>query len=290
MTGVGKAVAHYQNKTITVFIKTLNSKQLDTSTRIASLYREREIEIRNFVAEHLVRGKVELTISVEERGGTLSGVQRLNSSAIHHYIEELRQVGLDVDAEGVDLATLLRLPGVLEASEPEMSELSEGEWQAVRETLVEALAEVRSFRAQEGVMLYEVLERRIRTIETLLGEVDLPEAERIETIRQRLEEALGKLSPEGIDRGRLEQELIYYIDKLDINEEKDRLRHHLGYFIEVMDLPEGQQGKTLGFIAQEIGREINTLGSKSNHAALQQIVVKMKDELEQIKEQSLNVL
>lgn len=290
MTGVGKAVAHYQNKTITVFIKTLNSKQLDTSTRIANLYREREIEIRNFVAEHLVRGKVELTISVEERGGTLSGVQRLNSSAIHHYIEELRQVGLDVDAEGVDLATLLRLPGVLEASEPEMSELSEGEWQAVRETLVEALAEVRSFRAQEGVMLYEVLERRIRTIETLLGEVDLPEAERIETIRQRLEEALGKLSPEGIDRGRLEQELIYYIDKLDINEEKDRLRHHLGYFIEVMDLPEGQQGKTLGFIAQEIGREINTLGSKSNHAALQQIVVKMKDELEQIKEQSLNVL
>ncbi len=290
MTGAGKAIAQHQNKNISVFVKTLNSKQIDISVRVAQAYREREIEIRNMVSQALLRGKVELSISVEDSNTALSGVQKLNAQAIAFYQEELKglkekhSISLDISDEA-----LLRLPAVLQPIETQVNELDEAEWQVVRSALQEALDEVTAFRRQEGEMLHNVCRKRIENIAQLLKEVNQPEGERIEAIRQRIEDALEKIKPDGFDRGRLEQEMIYYIEKLDINEEKDRLQHHLNYYLDVLG-QEGAQGKTLGFIAQEIGREINTLGSKSNNAEMQQIVVKMKDELEQIKEQSLNIL
>lgn len=290
MTGVGKAIARYDNKNIVVFIKTLNSKQLDISTRIASIYREQEIGLRSLVAESLVRGKVELSISVEEDGGALSGVQQINERALRHYLESLTPIYRSLSLELPSSESLLRLPGVLTPNETgQIEKLPEAEWQVLKGAVQEALEAVVAFRRQEGIMLYEALVQRIRNIQELLLKVDQPEVERLEMIRERITEALEKFLPDDYNQGRLEQEMIYYIEKLDINEEKDRLRHHLGYFLEAMEQEAGQ-GKTLGFIAQEIGREINTLGSKSNHAQMQQIVVKMKDELEQIKEQSLNVL
>lgn len=290
MTGVGKAIARYNNKNIVVFVKTLNSKQLDISTRIAQPYREKEIEIRGLVAEALVRGKVELSISIEEEAGALSGVQKLNEDALRYYVEALSPVYKGLALEFQTFESLLRLPGVLLPNESSLlEELPEEEWQVLVGAIREALEAVTAFRRQEGTMLEGALRQRIDNISTLLSGVDQPEAERIEAIRQRITEALQKISPDSYDKGRLEQEMIYYIEKLDINEEKDRLRHHLGYFVEVIEQGEAQ-GKTLGFIAQEIGREINTLGSKSNNAEMQKIVVKMKDELEQIKEQSLNIL
>ncbi len=290
MTGVGKVTTRFEHKSITIFVKTLNSKQLDISTRLPLLYREREIDIRNLVAEHLVRGKIDLSISIDDISSTLVGVQKINELALKYYADQLEEVAPSMGLERPSIEALLRLPGVLVNNDTSIAELSEEEWQVLRAGLIEALEGVNAFRRQEGQMLEQALARRIEQIGQLLLEVEAPEAERIPSIKQKLEEALQKLSPEGIDRGRLEQELIYYIEKLDINEEKDRLRHHLSYFVEVLALPDGQQGKTLGFIAQEIGREINTLGSKSNNATMQQLVVRMKDELEQIKEQSLNVL
>lgn len=290
MTGVGKAIVRYNNKTIVIFIKTLNGKQIDVSTRIPSLYREKELEIRTLVSDSLVRGKVELSINLDEASNTLSGVQRINVEALRFYRDQLEEVchelGLTLDSPEL----LLRLPGVLINSESTVQELSDEEWQAVKAGLIEALEAVTNFRRQEGKMLGEVLSRSILNIRNLLERVDTPEQERILLIRQKIEEGLKKIASDGYDRGRLEQEMIYYIEKLDINEEKHRLRNHLSYFETELALPEGQQGKTLGFVAQEIGREINTLGSKSNNAEMQQIVVKMKDELEQIKEQTLNVL
>lgn len=291
MTGVGKVAVQYEGKNIIVFIKTLNSKQLDMSSRLPLCYREREIEVRNLVAERLFRGKIELSITVDDVSSSLAGVQRVNEAALQYYIKELDRINPTLFADQVRIhETLLRLPGVLVSNELAIAEVSEEEWSVVRDAIVGALDAVQVFRRQEGVMLEEVVARRITNIGELLLAVEQPEGERIEAIRTRLAEALEKISPDGIDRGRLEQEMIFYIEKLDINEEKDRLRHHLAYFMEVMGQSDGQQGKTLGFIAQEIGREINTLGSKSNNAQMQQIVVRMKDELEQIKEQSLNIL
>lgn len=290
MTGVGKVTTRFEHKSISIFIKTLNSKQLDISTRLPLLYREREIDIRNLIAEYLIRGKVDLSISIDDISTTLVGVQKINEVALKYYVDQCNEITSNIGIERPSTEALLRLPGVLVSSDTSVPELTEQEWQILKTGLIEALEDVNSFRKQEGVMLERALSRRIEQIGQLLDEIESPEAERIPTIKQKLEEALTKLSPEGIDRGRLEQELIYYIERLDINEEKDRLRHHLTYFTEVLSQSEGQQGKTLGFIAQEIGREINTLGSKSNNASMQQIVVRMKDELEQIKEQSLNVL
>lgn len=291
MTGAGKATAQYNGKTIQVFIKTLNSKQLDLSVRLPHIYREREIEIRGLVAEQVVRGKVDLSISVDEATEELSGVQRINEVALRYYVEQMNKISLSTAINFPTMESLLRLPGVLVAGEAkQQTELSDEEWLALRGAIEQALEDLRSFRKQEGSMLEAACAERIKTIGQLLEEVAAPENERIPAIRQRLEEALSKLSLDALNSGRLEQELIYYIEKLDINEEKDRLRHHLAYFLEVMAQESGAQGKTLGFIAQEIGREINTLGSKSNNAEMQQLVVKMKDELEQIKEQSLNIL
>jgi len=290
MTGVGKSIVRHNNKTIIIFVKTLNSKQIDISTRIPALYREKELELRTMVSEKLVRGKVELSISIDEANTSLSGVQQINVEALRYYKEQLDNLNKELGLELGSTEQLLKLPGVFVSTESSIQELGDEEWAVVRQGLEEALEAVIAFRCQEGGMLEDVLRQSIKNIRSLLSKVDIPEQERIQQIRQKIEEGLKKLSIDGYDRGRLEQEMIYYIEKLDINEEKNRLRNHLDYFEAELDLSEGIQGKTLGFVAQEIGREINTLGSKSNNADMQQIVVKMKDELEQIKEQTLNIL
>ena len=290
MTGVGKSIVRHNNKTIIIFVKTLNSKQIDISTRIPALYREKELELRTMVSEKLVRGKVELSISIDEANTSLSGVQQINVEALRYYKEQLDNLNRELGLELGSTEQLLKLPGVFVNAESSIQELGDEEWAVVRQGLEEALEAVSAFRRQEGCMLEDVLRQSIKNIRVLLSKVDIPEQERIQQIRQKIEEGLKKLSIDGYDRGRLEQEMIYYIEKLDINEEKNRLRNHLDYFEAELDLSEGIQGKTLGFVAQEIGREINTLGSKSNNADMQQIVVKMKDELEQIKEQTLNIL
>ena len=290
MTGVGKSIVRHNNKTIIIFVKTLNSKQIDISTRIPALYREKELELRTMVSEKLVRGKVELSISIDEANTSLSGVQQINVEALRYYKEQLDNLNKELGLELGSTEQLLKLPGVFVSTESSIQELGDEEWAVVRQGLEEALDAVSAFRRQEGCMLEDVLRQSIKNIRSLLSKVDIPEQERIQQIRQKIEEGLKKLSIDGYDRGRLEQEMIYYIEKLDINEEKNRLRNHLDYFEAELDLRDGIQGKTLGFVAQEIGREINTLGSKSNNADMQQIVVKMKDELEQIKEQTLNIL
>lgn len=290
MTGVGKSIVRHNNKTIIIFVKTLNSKQIDISTRIPALYREKELELRTMVSEKLVRGKVELSISIDDANTSLSGVQQINVEALRYYKEQLDNLNKELGLELGSTEQLLKLPGVFVSAESSIQELGAEEWAVVRQGLEEALEAVSAFRRQEGCMLEDVLKQSIKNIRSLLSKVDIPEQERIQQIRQKIEEGLKKLSIDGYDRGRLEQEMIYYIEKLDINEEKNRLRNHLDYFEAELNLSEGIQGKTLGFVAQEIGREINTLGSKSNNADMQQIVVKMKDELEQIKEQTLNIL
>ncbi len=290
MTGVGKSIVRHNNKTIIIFVKTLNSKQIDISTRIPALYREKELELRTMVSEKLVRGKVELSISIDDANTSLSGVQQINVEALRYYKEQLDNLNKELGLELGSTEQLLKLPGVFVSTESSIQELGDEEWTVVRRGLEESLEAVSAFRRQEGCMLEDVLRQSIKNIRFLLAKVDIPEQERIQQIRQKIEEGLKKLSIDGYDRGRLEQEMIYYIEKLDINEEKNRLRNHLDYFEAELDLSEGIQGKTLGFVAQEIGREINTLGSKSNNADMQQIVVKMKDELEQIKEQTLNIL
>ena len=291
MTGFGKAALRYGSRTITVAIKSLNSKQADLSARVPSAYRTAELELRSLITSQLQRGKIDLSISIDD--DSLEGnASLINREALIGYVHQLRALSSELGQElPLDTAALLRLPGVLDTESTRQPELGEEELAVLRQATQQAVDELMEFRRQEGVMLYEVLAERIQRITALLAEIAYPEAERIQQVRQRLEEGLRKLMPSGdYDRSRLEQELIYYIEKLDINEEKSRLAHHLSYFMEVLDAPQPGQGKTLGFIAQEIGREINTMGSKSNHAAMQQLVVQMKDELEQIKEQVLNVL
>ena len=291
MTGFGKATARLGARTITVSIKSLNSKQADIAARIPSRYRETELELRALVADSLQRGKIELLVQVDEDASSASSAP-INKAVLLGYIDQLKEVGWEAGVSlQLDPAALLRLPGVLETDTPTVAELTKEERELLRSVAEQAVADLQSFRAQEGRMLYDVLRSRIEKIGELLQEIAFPEAERITAIRERLEEGLSKIAPAtGFDRSRLEQEMIYYIEKLDINEEKSRLAHHLSYFLEVLDAEVPGQGKTLGFIAQEIGREINTMGSKSNQAEMQQLVVKMKDELEQIKEQVLNVL
>ena len=291
MTGFGKAALRYGSRTITVAIKSLNSKQADLSARVSSAYRTAELELRSLITSQLQRGKIDLSISIDD--DALEGnASLINREALLGYVHQLRALSSELGQElPLDTAALLRLPGVLDTESTRQPELGEEELAVLRQATQQAVDELTEFRRQEGVMLYEVLAERIQRITALLAEITYPEAERIQQVRQRLEEGLRKLMPSGdYDRSRLEQELIYYIEKLDINEEKSRLAHHLSYFMEVLDAPQPGQGKTLGFIAQEIGREINTMGSKSNHATMQQLVVQMKDELEQIKEQVLNVL
>ena len=218
MTGVGKSIVRHNNKTIIIFVKTLNSKQIDISTRIPALYREKELELRTMVSEKLVRGKVELSISIDEANTSLSGVQQINVEALRYYKEQLDNLNKELGLELGSTEQLLKLPGVFVSTESSIQELGDEEWAVVRQGLEEALEAVSAFRRQEGCMLEDVLRQSIKNIRFLLSKVDIPEQERIQQIRQKIEEGLKKLSIDGYDRGRLEQEMIYYIEKLDINE------------------------------------------------------------------------
>ena len=286
MTGFGKAACEYNGKTIIVEIKSLNSKQIDITSRIVPLYREREIDMRNEIAQTLERGKVELFVYLDNSGNYVSS--QLNGAVIESYYRQLLEISGNLAAKMPEnwLGALLRLP---EITKTDTQELDDAEWAEVKKALQSALAQVVEFRTQEGKMLENVILKNINRIAELLEEVPQYEAERMERIKGKLLENLKQISEKvEFDKNRFEQELIFYIEKLDINEEKTRLKNHLNYFIETMN-EKGSQGKKLGFIAQEIGREVNTLGSKANHSELQRIVVMMKDELEQIKEQTLNI-
>lgn len=287
MTGYGKATAVYNGKKINIEIKSLNSKALDLSTRIASLYREKEIEIRALIAATLERGKVDFSLWVE-KDENLSATP-INAAILENYYKQIQTISTErnIPLPNDWFATLLRMPDVLTRAEVE--ELSDEEWAAVKKGIEEALQKLVDFRKQEGAALYKKFSEKLENIGTLLQSIEPYEKSRTEKIRQRIIDGLNSIPEVEYDRNRLEQEMIYYIEKLDINEEKQRLTNHLKYFKETMDQGHGQ-GKKLGFIAQEMGREINTTGSKSNQAEMQQIVVKMKDELEQIKEQVLNVM
>ena len=288
MTGYGKAVVAYKDKKINVEVKSLNSKALDLSMRVASLYREKEIEMRQMVSAALVRGKVDLNVWIEREAGV--DATPINAALVENYLAQLRDIaaGVGLELSPVTLLpTLMRMPGVLEKTEVET--LEDGEWAAVKEALSAALSAVVGFRRQEGAALQRKFGEKIDNIAALLASIEPYEKSRVEKIRQRIVEGLKTIPGVEYDKNRLEQELIYYIEKLDISEEKQRLANHLRYFRETMERDECQ-GKKLGFIAQEMGREINTTGSKSNLAEMQNIVVRMKDELEQIKEQVLNAL
>lgn len=288
MTGFGKASRIFGNKKITVEVKSLNSKQADLNTRLNSLYREKDIDLRNTVTRRLSHGKIDLTISAEEIASEPSA--HINIDVLTNYRQQLdaavERLGIAMPDNMLEL--MLRMPEVFQNDASK--QLSEEEWNTVMEALNDALDQLQSFRLQEGRSLDTMFREKIANITTLLAEVEPYEGERVDKIRTRLEENLKSLEERvAIDRNRLEQEMIFYLEKLDINEEKVRLRNHLKYFLETLD-NEPEPGKKLGFIAQEMGREINTLGSKSNHSEMQIIVVKMKDQLEQIKEQVLNVL
>ena len=288
MTGYGKAVAKYQDKTIHVEIKTLNSKALDCSTRIAPIYREKEMDIRKMIQESAIRGKIDFSIWIEKE--VSSEAQTINMPLVKSYAEQLQTVKSELGITTDDLLPIImRMPDVM--SRQEIEELRDEEWTVASKAIEEALQNLYDFRKQEGAALQKKFEEKIDNIARLMGEIEPYEQSRVEKIRQRLTENLKAIPDVEYDNNRLEQELIYYIEKLDISEEKQRLANHLKYFRDTIkeDIPQGQ-GKKLGFIAQEMGREINTTGSKSNNAEMQNIVVQMKDELEQIKEQVLNAL
>lgn len=292
MTGFGRGSASSLHKKITVDVKSLNSKQLDLMVRVPAQLKEVELEARNHVAARLERGKVELNAVCENIGEETS--TRLNLETLAAYKSQIEEMANRLSLpQPVDwYSTLLRLPDALKA---DTAELSEADVKAFLDAVDAALAALVDFRVTEGRKLYAFFVSKIENISQLLGKVDKFENDRVPKIKARLEEQLSKIPAVEYDKGRLEQELIFYIEKLDVTEEKTRLRAHLAYFMETLGgendaMPAQGQGKKLGFIAQEMGREINTLGSKSNQAEMQKLVVMMKDELEQIKEQVLNVL
>ena len=288
MTGYGKASAEFQGKKITAEVKSLNSKALDLSTRVAPIYREKEMEVRAMITQALERGKVEFSLWIEQ----LEQVDAcpINGELAAAYYRQMLDISVKYDIPEPDdyWHTIIRMPDVL--SRNEMSqELSEDEWIVARGVVQQSIDQLIAFRRQEGEALQHKFEEKLDNIATLLASIEPYEKLRVEKIRQRIIEGLAAIPDAQYDKNRLEQEMIYYIEKLDINEEKQRLANHLQYFRKTMEEGHGQ-GKKLGFIAQEMGREINTTGSKSNLAEMQNIVVKMKDELEQIKEQVLNVM
>ncbi len=287
MTGFGKATVEVPNKKITVEIKSLNSKQLDMASRVPASLRELDLEMRNLVSRRLERGKVDLTVTVESVSADAS--MRINIPVVAAYKRQIENMAesLNIAPPADWYATLLRFPDVMRTETS--AEPDDDEKQAVMRALDEAVERLMSYRRTEGLKLEDFFRKRIERITGLLAEIPPYEVERVAKIRSRIVDAIEKTVTVDYDHSRLEQEMIYYIEKLDINEEKQRLTQHLSYFLETLDGPHGQ-GKKLGFISQEMGREINTLGSKSNHAMMQKIVVAMKDELEQIKEQVLNVM
>lgn len=287
MTGYGKAIVTYKEKKINVEIKSLNSKSLDLSTRIAPLYREKEMEIRQQVSSALERGKIDFSIWIEK--DIANEVNPINSDIVAHYYQQIKQIAKSTGIpEPLDwFQTIVRLPDITLKTEIEV--LKDEEWNMAKQAIKEALQNLISFRQQEGAALQNKFNEKIDNIARLLQEIEPYEKMRVEKIRTRIVDGLEQIPNAEYDKNRLEQELIYYIEKLDISEEKQRLANHLKYFRDTMN-ETAPNGKKLGFIAQEMGREINTTGSKSNLAEMQNIVVQMKDELEQIKEQVLNAL
>ncbi|WP_314962000.1 YicC/YloC family endoribonuclease [Prevotella pallens] len=288
MTGYGKAVVTYKEKKISVEIKSLNSKNFDLSTRIAPLYREKEMEVRQTLAKLLERGKVDFSLWIEKDAAL--DATPINAQLVKNYYQQIKNIATEIGIPEPNdwFSTLLHLPDVTTKTEIEI--LEEDEWNVTKQAIDKAVECLIDFRKQEGAALERKFHEKINNIEALLKSIEPYEESRVPKIKEKIIEGLEQVAKVDYDRNRLEQELIYYIEKLDINEEKQRLANHLNYFRETMQEKGHGVGKKLGFIAQEMGREINTTGSKSNQAEMQNIVVKMKDELEQIKEQVLNVL
>lgn len=288
MTGFGKATVAYKEKKINVEVKSLNSKALDLSTRITPLYREKEIEIRQFIAKNLERGKIDFSIWIEK--DVVADATPINMALVENYYQQIKKISAQTGIpEPADwYATLLRLPDV--TTKTDVEELTDEEWKAAQQAIDEAVNHLIEFRRQEGAALQKKFTEKVDNIQALLASIEPYEKSRVEKIKTNIVNGLQQIPNVEYDKNRLEQELIYYIEKLDISEEKQRLSNHLKYFRETMNEEGHGVGKKLGFIAQEMGREINTTGSKSNQAEMQNIVVKMKDELEQIKEQVLNAL
>ena len=288
MTGFGKATVAYKEKKINVEVKSLNSKALDLSTRIAPLYREKEMEIRQFIAKNLERGKIDFSIWIEK--DVVADATPINMALVENYYQQIKKISAQTGIpEPADwYATLLRLPDV--TTKTDVEELTDEEWKAAQQAIDEAVNHLIEFRRQEGAALQKKFTEKVDNIQALLASIEPYEKSRVEKIKTNIVNGLQQIPNVEYDKNRLEQELIYYIEKLDISEEKQRLSNHLKYFRETMNEEGHGVGKKLGFIAQEMGREINTTGSKSNQAEMQNIVVKMKDELEQIKEQVLKAL
>ncbi len=288
MTGFGKATVAYKEKKINVEVKSLNSKTLDLSTRIAPLYREKEMQIRQFIAKNLERGKIDFSIWIEK--DVVADATPINMALVENYYQQIKKISAQTGIpEPADwYATLLRLPDV--TTKTDVEELTDEEWKAAQQAIDEAVNHLIEFRRQEGAALQKKFTEKVDNIQALLASIEPYEKSRVEKIKTNIVNGLQQIPNVEYDKNRLEQELIYYIEKLDISEEKQRLSNHLKYFRETMNEEGHGVGKKLGFIAQEMGREINTTGSKSNQAEMQNIVVKMKDELEQIKEQVLNAL
>ncbi len=282
MTGYGKAVLELPDKKITIEVRSLNSKTLDTNTRFPSFYREKELEIRNIISEKVQRGKVDFSMMVELNPAART--QKINADLIKAYIEDFKTITPDI-SEADLLPVVMRMPDVMNYRQ---EDLNPEEWTAIRATILDAIESLNVFRRDEGRVLENDITQRLHTILGLLEEVQPFEGERIVTIKERFNKRMEEINVD-VDQNRFEQELIFFLEKLDITEEKVRLKNHCEYFIEELGKAESN-GKKLGFISQEIGREVNTLGSKSNHSEMQKIVVQMKDELEKIKEQSLNIL
>ena len=282
MTGFGKSLLQLTHKKVIIEIKSLNSKAIDLNTRIAQAYKEKELVLRKLISDTLERGKIDFTLTIENTSETSTST--LNAPIVRGYIQQMRAI--TPDAPEVELLKMaVRMPDALTTP---VEEVDESEFAQIEELLVLALKQLQEFRRSEGAILEKDFVLRIKNIQALLSQVETLDIERLAAIRNRMEKAIEEIK-DRVDENRFEQELIFYLEKLDITEEKVRLANHLNYFLTTLEEPESN-GRKLGFIAQEIGREINTLGSKANHAQMQQIVVLMKNELEKIKEQVLNIL
>jgi uncharacterized protein (TIGR00255 family) len=281
MTGYGKAVVELPQKKVTVEIKTLNSKNLDLNVRVPTFYREKELEIRSKLSRQLIRGKIDFSIFVESTGVEITTF--INKEIVNNYIDQLREIAVTTPESSLEIA--MRLPDALKT---EREKLEESHWGEIDKAIDDAVLKVNQFRSDEGKVLWEDFSERIKVIQQLSDEVIGLDKDRLQQMRERLEKSVSDLK-QTVDENRFEQELMYYLEKLDITEEKVRLNNHLDYFLQELNSNDSN-GKKLGFISQEIGREINTTGSKSNFAPMQKVVVQMKDELEKIKEQLLNVL
>jgi uncharacterized protein (TIGR00255 family) len=286
MTGYGKAECELAQKKVTIEIKSLNSKQMDLNTRISLLFREKDLEIRRELSDRLIRGKVDFILYTESLGE--DAATKINAGIVKSYYRQLEQIAADLTIQLNDniLQSILSLPEVVKN---EREELNDQEWKLILVKISEAIEALDQFRIQEGKVLKQDIVANVQTITSLLKEVDQYEEERVTRIKEKIYEGLKDLAIEQVNENRLEQEMIFYLEKMDVNEEKVRLLNHCNYFQETIELNE-PVGKKLGFIAQEIGREVNTLGSKANHMEMQRLVIQMKDSLEKIKEQLLNVL